>query len=363
MLLFDNASTDETARLLSLVTGVESIRSRTNQGFVNAVNEAARRASGRALVLLNNDAELADGALAAAFSTLSSDAGIGIVGGRVVLLDSTLQEAGSIVWRDGSCAGYGRGDDPGAPPYRFRRDVDFCSGVFLMIDAELWRQLGGFDPAFAPAYYEDVDFCLRASAAGRRVVYEPAAVVRHFEFATAGPRPRGRVAAAEPVPAGLSPRRRTSVEARSRFPPTCCGAHLGGARRRILVLDDVVPHPFEGSGCPRLRAILASCSSQGFEITLYPSQFPDDDWRVVAEAVPSSVEVMLRWGTAELERFLAERRGFYQALLVSRPHNLKDLAAIRERRPTLLDGVRVIYDAEALFAMRDLTWAKLHDDR
>ena len=69
---------------------------------------------------------------------------------KIILLDGTLQEAGSIVWRDGSCLGYGRGDNPLAPMYNFRRDVDYCSGAFLLTPRKVWQQLQGFDEAFKP---------------------------------------------------------------------------------------------------------------------------------------------------------------------------------------------------------------------
>src|SRR5207244_8292943 len=107
---------------------------------------------------------------------------IGAVGGRQVFLDGTLQEAGSIVWRDGSCLGYGRGDDPFAPMYMFRRDVDYCSAAFLLTPRRVWEKLGGFDEAFQPAYYEDSDYCARLWERGLRVVYEPRAMILHYEF-------------------------------------------------------------------------------------------------------------------------------------------------------------------------------------
>jgi GT2 family glycosyltransferase len=44
----------------------------------------------------------------------------------------------------------------------------------------VFSELGGFDPAF-PVNYNDVDLCLRAREAGYRVIFEPAALLRHFE--------------------------------------------------------------------------------------------------------------------------------------------------------------------------------------
>ena len=65
------------------------------------------------------------------------------------------------MWNDGTCLGYGRGDDPARAVYQFRRPVDFCSGAFLLTPRALFEELGGFDVDFRPAYYEEVDYCLR----------------------------------------------------------------------------------------------------------------------------------------------------------------------------------------------------------
>ena len=137
------------------------------------MNQAAREAHGKYLLVLNNDAQLQPGALRSALTTIGSSPDIGAVGGRIILLDGTLQEAGSIIWRDGSCLGYGRGDDPFAPTYMFRRDVDYCSGAFLLTPRALWNQMGGFDEKYKPAYYEETDYCMRLWERGLRVVFDP----------------------------------------------------------------------------------------------------------------------------------------------------------------------------------------------
>src|SRR6185436_15403780 len=121
--------------------------------------------------------QLLTGALQNALTTIKTSAGIGAVGGKILLLDGTLQEAGSVVWQDGSCTGYGRGDNPLAPMYNFRRDVDYCSGAFLLTPAKVWKELRGFDEAFKPAYYEETDYCMRLWQRGLRVVYEPTSTI------------------------------------------------------------------------------------------------------------------------------------------------------------------------------------------
>jgi GT2 family glycosyltransferase len=62
--------------------------------------------------------------------------------------------------------------------------VDYSSGAFLLIRRDLFEKLGRLDDAFAPVYYEETDFCMRLRQAGYRVIYDPRAVILHYEFAT-----------------------------------------------------------------------------------------------------------------------------------------------------------------------------------
>ena len=171
VVLFDSASTDNTRNLPSINPQIKYIRAERNLGFTIPVNRAAEIATGRMIFLLNNDVELTPCAIDNALETLEADRSVGAVGAKIVRMHGRLQEGGSIVWRDGSCLGYGRDRDP---PSRaqvcFVQDVDFCSGCFLAIRRSDWVKMGGFDEAYAPAYYEETDFCVRMWDRGYRVV-------------------------------------------------------------------------------------------------------------------------------------------------------------------------------------------------
>ena len=108
-MIIDNASTDETEDLLSQIDNAKVIRNKENIGFLKAVNQASKVAKGKYVLLLNNDAMLEERSLSSAIHTIEKDETIGAVGGKIKLVDGTLQEAGNIVWNDGSCIGYGRG--------------------------------------------------------------------------------------------------------------------------------------------------------------------------------------------------------------------------------------------------------------
>jgi GT2 family glycosyltransferase len=166
IIIVDNNSSDDTASLLDRLEGATIVRNSANMHFLKAANAGAREARGRYILFLNNDAQVHPGSIQAAIETLEKSGDIGAVGGKLILPDGSLQEAGSIVWRDGSCLGYGRGGDPFAPEYMFRRDVDYCSGAFLLTRRETFMRLGGFDEAYQPFYYEETDF---ASGSGIKV--------------------------------------------------------------------------------------------------------------------------------------------------------------------------------------------------
>ena len=184
LVLVDNHSTDRTGEMLEHLDGVEIIRNAENLGFGYACGQGAERARGEFLCFLNNDALLEAGSLSAVLADFREDQSIGAIGGKILLADGRLQEAGSMVWNDGSAWGYGRGDDPDLLRFKVRRPVDYSSGAFLFTPRSLFLELGGFDAAFSPAYYEDSDYCFKVWGKGLKVVYEPRAAIRHYESAS-----------------------------------------------------------------------------------------------------------------------------------------------------------------------------------
>ncbi|WP_343866912.1 tetratricopeptide repeat protein [Caenispirillum bisanense] len=352
-IIVDNASQDDTAALLARVDGATILRNDENVGFLLAANQGAEVARGRHVLFLNNDAYLHRDALAAAVRRLDGDPTVGVVGGRIALVDGTLQEAGCIVFNDGSAAGYGRGRNPDQPEFRFVRDADFVSGAFLLIPRALWQALGGFDTALAPAYYEDVDLCLRVRRAGFRVVYDPAVLLTHVEGGSA----LTTDAAAVMMRRNRLPflaRHQDDLRGRS-SPATARPLHDRWAAvpaPKVLVIDNGVPHQAGGAGNPRTRVMMQSLA--GCHVTFFPLWTPETSWDAVYATLPAEVEVMLGHHATTLEGFLEQRRGLYDILVVSRPPNMALVSEIRRRRPGLFADMRVVYDAEALFALREI---------
>ncbi len=186
VIIADDVSTDATEHLDRYAQGIALCRNKTNQGFLKNCNHGAEKARGRYLMFLNNDTQVTEGWLSSLVKLMESDESIGMTGSKLVYPDGRLQEAGGIIWSDGSGWNYGRADNPDKPEYNYVKDVDYISGAAILIRSNLWKQIGGFDERYAPAYCEDSDLAFEVRKAGYRVVYQPLSKVVHYEGVSNG---------------------------------------------------------------------------------------------------------------------------------------------------------------------------------
>lgn len=165
------------------------LRNKENLGFGQSVNKGVREAKGNIIVLLNNDAFVTKGWLEAFLSTLDRD-DAGIIGGKYLYPDGTIQHAGGVFYygeEEKTFIPYHiyRGFRGNFPGVNKRRHFKFVSFACVMMRRQLFESLGGLDEAFENSC-EDVDFCLRAIENGYSVLYEPKSVVYHLECSTRG---------------------------------------------------------------------------------------------------------------------------------------------------------------------------------
>lgn len=186
VIVVDDASPEPASDALAGVSGIRLVRNERNLGFIGSCHRGADLARGEFLILLNNDIQVTPGWLDALLSVFRLRADAGMVGARLVYPDGRLQEAGGIVWQDGSAWNWGRNGDPEHPAYRYLRAADYCSGACLALYRSDWVTWGGFDRAYMPAYYEDTDLAFRVRAAGKKVYYQPEAKIVHFEGVSSG---------------------------------------------------------------------------------------------------------------------------------------------------------------------------------
>ena len=250
------------------VNGVRVVRNEQNLGFLRSCNKAMALARGDYLLLLNNDTLVHPGAVEALLSTFEDYESAGAVCAQLRFEDGSLQEAGGIVWRDGSAWNWGRGEDPGDPRFSYPREVDYGSAAALMIERALWEKIGGFDESFAPAYYEDTDFCFSVRTEGRHVMYQPKAVVTHLEGISHG----------TDTSAGTKSHQVTNQDRFAEKWRAALDAHRTngvdpmlerdrGARARILWVEACMLTPDQDSGSLRTIRLLRILAQMGCKVT------------------------------------------------------------------------------------------------
>jgi O-antigen biosynthesis protein len=187
VIVINDCSSDQTVNTLEQVRGLRLIDNSENLGFVHSCNRGINAAQGEYIYFLNNDTELRPQALEELLFVCQADSSVGAVGSKLIYPDHSLQEAGGIIWQDGSGWNYGRNENVYAPEYNYLRPVDYCSGASLLVRKSALLALEGFDAGFAPAYYEDTDLCFALRhQLGLKVMYQPKSVVVHHEGVSCG---------------------------------------------------------------------------------------------------------------------------------------------------------------------------------
>jgi GT2 family glycosyltransferase/glycosyltransferase involved in cell wall biosynthesis len=259
IIIADDGSEDGTAEWCHSVPNLQYAATGPRCGFVLNCNRSTERARGRWLLFLNYDTLVQPGFLEAMVAA-ATDAEVGAVGAKLIYPDGKLQEAGGIVWRDFEAWNYGRGGNPQAPAYNYRRRVDYCSGACLMVDREAFQTLGGFSSELAPAYGEDSDLCFSLrEKLGLATVYEPAARVVHFEGKSCGTDLGSGLKRYQEVnKSKLAAKWRHVV---ADFPTISPEGLLRAPRRymgkqTVLIIDSCLPAPDRDSGSRRLETII-----------------------------------------------------------------------------------------------------------
>jgi len=186
VILVDNASSDGAAMAAARAhPEVSFVANRENLGFAAAVNQAARRARGRWLALLNPDAFPAPDWLAALLAAAQAHPDVRCFASRQLMAEDPgrLDGLGDVM----SIAGFAfrggyRQPDPGTIP---PAEVFSACGGAMMIDRALFLEMGGFDERLF-CYCEDVDLGYRLRLRGEPTLLVPAAVVRHVGSASSG---------------------------------------------------------------------------------------------------------------------------------------------------------------------------------
>lgn len=351
VIVVDDHSPDDSPKVLRTIRGIRLLTNPENAGFIRTCNRGAREARGEYIIFLNNDTEVTEGWLDELVRTFHEIPGTGLVGSKLVYPDGRLQEAGGIIWNDGSAWNFGRDQDPGLPEYNYAREVDYCSGASIMMPKALFKGLGGFDEHYVPAYCEDSDMALKVRSLGYSVIYQPHSVVVHHEGVTSGTDVTQGVKAHQVANnKKLYDRWRATLADHQAPGEFLDAAKDRGMKHRLLILDTSTPTPDQDAGSVTAINMMYLLHSMGFQVTFIPEDnflyMPD----YTAALQRMGVEVLYHPYCNSVEQHLREHGARYDAAFLFRIDVAeKHLPSIREHAP----------QARAVFLPTDLHYVRM----
>ena len=359
VVVMDDCSPEPAAIALASVEGLRVVRNPGNLGFIGNVNAGAAAARGEWLIILNNDTLVRPNALNALLDTFEQHANVGLVGAKLLNADGTVQEAGGIVWNDGSAWNWGRGQHRDDPKFNFVRDADYCSGAALAIRRDLFLDLNGFDPHYAPAYYEDVDLAFRIRARGMRVLYQPASEVFHLEGVSHGRDEKSGVKAYQIANAKkFFERWQTTLAAhRANADEPELEAHRSTVSN-ILIVEACMITPDQDAGSVRLLNMLKLLKRDGHHVTFVADNL-EYSQKYVSLLQQLGVEVLHGAFAESVRRVLQLRGKSLDTVMICRHYIAsRYLSRLRVYAPS----ARIIFDTIDLHFLREEREAALRND-
>lgn len=350
ILIANDCSTDLTTRIEEILPGVRCITNSTNLRFLRNCNHAASYAKGKYILFLNNDTQVQKDWLAPLVTLIESAPDIGMVGSKLIYPDGRLQEAGGILWRDGTAWNYGNRQNPALPRFNYVKEAGYISGASIMLKRTLWEKIGGFDEIFAPAYCEDSDLAFTVRKMGYRVMYQPKSIVVHFEGVSNG----------TDITSG---QKRYQVENRKKFCKKwrkelrklpeegedvfhACDQSFG--KKTLLMVDHYVPMYDKDAGSRTVFQYLKFFVDQGFNVKFIGDNFYQHepyttDLQQMGIEVLYGAECARHW-----KNWIRDNADCFNYVFLNRPHIA----------PKYMDFIREHTNAKIIYYGHDLAFLR-----
>lgn len=360
VIVLDDRSPDDSVQTLKKIKNLCVIENPENLGFLRSCNNGVLHAKGDYLLFLNNDTQVMPGWLDELLATFVLFPCCGLAGSKLIYPDGLLQEAGGIVWQDGSAWNYGNRQDPALPQFNYAREVDYVSGAAIMVPASLFQELGGFDERYVPAYYEDTDLALRIRALRKSVIYQPLSVVVHFEGISSGTDTSSGIKAYQEVNREKFFQRWESTLSTHR--PNGVDPHLErdrGIKGRVLFIDACTPTPDQDSGSIDIYNLMKLFVEMGWAVSF----IPEDNYAYMEKYTLSlqrmGVQALYHPHIKSVDEHISTFGRSYDLIMAFRPMvTHKHIYNLRQKCPQ----AKIIYNTVDLHFLRLEREAQLKND-
>jgi GT2 family glycosyltransferase len=345
VIIADDKSTDDMPIMLEHIHGINVLRNTRNLGFLLNCNNAVKHVRGKYVVFLNNDTEVQSDWLHPLVDLFERVCNVGMVGGKLLHDDGRVQEAGGIILQNGWGHPYGSDADPASYELNYVKEVDCLIGACIMVEKSVFLSLGGFDEAFAPAFYEEFDFAFTLRTHGYKVMYQPASCILHHECSSYGNELRNKYSIKnhqmfcrkwQNVLTQHAPTKDELFLARDR----------SQSKRIILINDDKVPEYDLHAGALTTYQYVRLFCDMGFKVIFLPDNlYPDAPY--TAELQQLGVEVI--YGDINIKAWLEKFGRYLHYAWLTRP----DIASSYIDLLKNLTSSRILYYTMDLHYLRE----------
>ncbi len=351
IIIADDCSTDATEHIKEIVSGIKVVRNEENLRFLLNCKNAAKHASGEFILFLNNDTQVQDNWLRPLIEIMN-DPKVGMTGSKLVYADGRLQEAGGILWKDGSAWNYGNKKSPAGPEFNYVKEADYISGAAIMIRKSLWEEIGGFDERFVPAYYEDTDFAFEVRKHGYKVIYQPLSVVVHFEGVSNGNDVNSGQKSYQVANGKKFYEKWKDVLEKENFDNAenvFIAKDRSRFKKHILVIDQYVPWHDKDAGCKCTYMYLRMFLKMGLQVTFLGDNFYKHE-PYTTELNQLGIEVLYGdYYRKNWKSFLKDNLKYFDYVYLQRPHISSKYMDFIKKNST----AKILYFAHDLHHIRE----------
>ncbi len=351
VILVDDGSTDETARIEEIVSGITVVRNTQAQRFIRACNAGAAKARGTYVALLNNDVEVTNGWLDALVDGFARFDKVGLVGSKLLYPDGRLQDAGGIIWSTGNPWNYGHGENPWDPRFCYARQTDYLCGAALMTTRAIWEEVGGLSQYLEPMYFEDTDLAFKVREAGYTTWFIPSSVVYHYEGLTSGTDTAAGFKRYQEINRPKFKRRWAA--AYSRFGAEGVKPDLEkdrGIVGRVLFIDYATPRPDRDAGSHAAVQEIRLVQSLGYKVTFLARNLAH--MGSYTEALEKmGVEMIHAPFFLSVDEYLSRHVSDFDAFYITRFYVARDVI---DRLRQLAPRTRILFNNADLHFLREL---------